>query len=109
MRDQIDRIPALGLVLDHGRHRGSREPGQAVELGGSVRLWELLVALGKRHDRYFRTYDLISEVWGDYPAAESTLWAAVSELRKMLGPLQVTIKHRKGIGYRLEDLRTRES
>jgi DNA-binding response OmpR family regulator len=107
MTEHLDRLPALDLVLDHDRHRATRGAGLFVELGGHVRLWQLLTALARRYDRYYRTYDLIDAAWEGYRAQEGTLWWAVSELRTLLRPLGLGIRFTRGIGYRLQDIRGR--
>jgi DNA-binding response OmpR family regulator len=107
MTGKIERVPALDLVLDHGRRRVTRGNGPYVELGGQCQLWEILEELCRRYDGYCPIRDLRTAVWGDYPADESTVWSAVSDLRKRLRPLDVTIRHVKGLGYRLEDARCR--
>jgi DNA-binding response OmpR family regulator len=104
MTGNIDRVPALGLVLEHDRRRATRESGHSTELGGNGRLWDLLEALARRHDAYYPTNDLIRAVWVGYSVEAGTLWGAVSDLRKALLPLGLTIRHVKGLGYRLEDL-----
>jgi DNA-binding response OmpR family regulator len=104
MAGHLDRVPALGLELDHDRHRAARESGPSIELGGNVRLWDLLEALARRHDAYYPTNELIRAVWVGYSVEAGTLWAAGSDLRKRLRPLGLTIRHVKGLGYRLEDL-----
>jgi DNA-binding winged helix-turn-helix (wHTH) protein len=105
MTENLEHVPALGLVLEHHRHRVTRENGSFVELGGNCKLWKLLAALCKRCDHYCPARDLRAEVWEGYLIEEGTLWGAVSDLRKRLRPLGIAIKHVKGLGYRLEDLR----
>src|SRR4051794_20565061 len=107
MTGHVDRVHYLELVLDHDRRRVTRAPGQFVDLGGNFRLWQVLVALAKRYDAYYSTSDLISAVWEGYPAEEGTVWGAMTDLRKMLRPLDLTVKHFWKLGYRLEDLRVR--
>jgi DNA-binding response OmpR family regulator len=104
-------VPALGLDLDHDRHlviRGTRPP---VNIGGRLRPWKLLVALCGRHDAYYPKDDLIAAVWDEDPLAyhgieDVTLYWTVGELRRMLHPLDLTIRHVYSLGYRLEDLHT---
>ena len=95
----------MDLVLDHDRHRSTRRSGPSVEFGGNVRLWQLLVSLARRFDEYYRAYDLISDVWEGYLVERGTLWGAIHELRERWRLLDFNIKHVKGLGYRLQDLR----
>jgi DNA-binding winged helix-turn-helix (wHTH) protein len=110
MTDHLKSVPTLGLVLNHDRHRATRDPGSFIDLGGHVRLWKLLVALSSRYESYYRKNDLIAAVWDEDRLAyggieEGTLYWAISNLRRRLRPLELTIKYVKGVGYRLEDLR----
>jgi DNA-binding response OmpR family regulator len=112
MTEHLDRVPALGLVLNHDRHRATREPGSCIDLGGHVRLWRLLTQLGRRYDSYYCKEDLIKAVWEDLACdsiEEGTLYWAISDLRRRLRPLELSIKHTRGLGYRLEDLRAGRS
>jgi DNA-binding response OmpR family regulator len=104
MSERVDGIPALGVTLDHGRHRVCRGAGSFVDLGGQCRLWQVLTVLCRRYDSYLSKGDLRRQVWDDYPAEDLTLWGAVCELRSRLRPLGLTIRHAKGLGYRLEDV-----
>jgi DNA-binding response OmpR family regulator len=97
---------SLGITLDRTRQevtRGNRPP---VSLGGNCKQWAILTELWKRYDNYYLLNDLRATVWADegYLPEDSTVWALVSELRKRLRPLRLTIKHTKGLGYRLEHL-----
>ena len=104
MTSKLECVPALDLVLDHGRHRVTRGTRPPVDLGGNCRLWQVLTELCRRYDDYYPARDLRAAVWDDCYVEYETLWAAVSELRKRLRPLGLTVKHVKGLGYRLEDL-----
>lgn len=97
----------LGLVLDPTRHTAYRQGYPPLKLAGNVRLWQLLETLYGRQDAYHRKNDLAHDVWGpaEIDPEESTIWSAISDLRKYLKQLGLTIKHTKGIGYRLEELR----
>jgi DNA-binding response OmpR family regulator len=112
MAEQLFRVPALDLALDHGRRRVTRGAGLFVDLGGQCRLWKILAELSKRFDAFYPKNDLIAAVWDEdglayYGIEDNTVYAAVSDLRRMLHPLGLHIKHVKGLGYRLEDLRGR--
>lgn len=105
MHNDVFRVSGLGLVLDHSRHQVTRQGCSPVDLGGNCRLWAILTELCKRHNAYLLKKDLISAVWGyGVIPEEVTVYAAMSELRRRLRPLGLTIKHTKGLGYRLEDL-----
>ena len=105
MTGNFDRVPELELLLDHDRRRATRGTRPFVEFGGNTRLWQLLAALARRYDAYYRTYDLIDAVWKEYRAEPGTLFGAISDLRKMLRALDLTVKHYRNLGYRLKDLR----
>jgi DNA-binding winged helix-turn-helix (wHTH) protein len=45
-------------------------------------------------------------VWDGYLIEQGTMWGAMSELREILRDIDLTVKHVKGIGYRLENLST---
>ena len=105
MPKYLEHVHDFELVLDHDRHRATRGSGPSVDFGGKVCLWKLLTALARRYDAYFRANDLISDVWGGYLVERETLWSAIHDLRKILRPLDLNIKHEKGLGYRLQDLR----
>jgi len=105
MAAYLQKVPALDLVLDHGRHQVTRASLTTNSFRGKCRLWQILTELCKRYDDYYPVRDLRVAVWEDYPAEEGTVWGAVCEVRRKLLPLELTIVHEKGIGYRLEDLR----
>jgi hypothetical protein len=99
-----DKKTYLDLVFDDGAHRVVRK-GAAAEFGGNVVLWELARALFKRGEGYYRLNDLRNDVWERYgltPSPEdATVYAAVNDVRKLLKPLGVGVKHTKGVGYSL--------
>jgi DNA-binding winged helix-turn-helix (wHTH) protein len=108
MAEKIQQVNQLQLTLDHSRHRITRKGYPPVDLGGQCRLWKILTRLCQRYDGYLPKNDLTDDVWDDYGAVsveEVTVYAAISELRSSLLPLALTIKHVKGIGYRLEKSR----
>jgi DNA-binding winged helix-turn-helix (wHTH) protein len=105
MTGSLQHVHELQLTLDHSRHRITRKGYAPVDLGGQCRLWKILSQLCKRYDGYYPTNDLIAAVWDDYGAVsveEGTVYGNISDLRSRLAPLGLSIKHVKGIGYRLE-------
>jgi DNA-binding response OmpR family regulator len=96
----------LGLVVDEARRIVQRGSGQ-VDFGGNVIFWELFYRLFRQETGYLDRDVMYREVWPD-PAGASvengSIYSTVSRTRKMLEPIGVTIKHRKGLGYRLEEL-----
>lgn len=107
MENKQISVPALELVLDHDRHRVTRGTRPFVDLGGNCRLWQVLTELCKRYDRCCSASYLRAAVWEGCFIEEGTLWGTVGDLRRRLRPLELTIKHFKGLGYRLEDFRPR--
>lgn len=97
------RIAALGLELDAARHRVTRDNRPPVDFGGNCRLWDILAALAKRFDLHLAKRDLIVAVWKDeLIPEESTVYAAISELRRCLRPLGIAVTFTKRLGYKLE-------
>src|SRR4051794_31998306 len=107
MAGNLDRVPALALVLDYNRHRVTRGDGPFVELGRNVWRWKLFVALCRRYEGYYRPSNLIADALAPCSAEIGTLYRVICDLRKRLRPLEITIKHRKDSGVRLEDMRVR--
>ncbi|MCI0685574.1 MAG: winged helix-turn-helix domain-containing protein [Gemmataceae bacterium] len=100
----MDPNTSLGLQLDPTRHRATRDGKPCADLGGNCRLWRILVMLAERHGSYVPKRDLIGAVWDDLGAVsieDGTLWSAISKLRRFLMPLDLTVRHTKGLGYRL--------
>jgi DNA-binding response OmpR family regulator len=103
MSEQIYRVAGLDLDLDHSRHRATRRNRPPVDFGGNCRQWAILSALAKRFDLHLAKRDLIAAVWDqdDVMPEEVTVWAAISDLRRRLRPLGMTIMFTKGLGYKL--------
>lgn len=77
---------------------------EVVEIGGRDIHWKIFQSLYRRKDIPCNPRDLWNEVWGEkFTRDDSTLHPPVSQLRKSLETLGVTILHMKGLGYILAD------
>jgi len=108
MIEEESRECILGLRLIPGRHIVRRDGYEGVEVKfhGQKLLWDLLETMcGKKF--YYSQVDLTEKVWNprgnNRTPADSTIWAAISDLRKKLAPLGVTIESVNGLGYHLID------
>jgi DNA-binding winged helix-turn-helix (wHTH) protein len=97
------------LALNENRQvvfRGDR----SADFRGFCTGWGVLRALVQRHPDYYRTSDLGHEVWNplgkDSDPAELTVYRTLTEVRKLLRPIGLTVANRKKIGYRLEEAAT---
>ncbi|MFO0954421.1 MAG: hypothetical protein U0835_25330 [Isosphaeraceae bacterium] len=101
--------PYLGLVLDCGNRRVTRpgRPVEVVEFRGRKLLWELFRQLHEAGDDYL-AMELVYAVWTGHGVAERpekrTVEDSISDLRKLLQPLGVTVRNSRGVGYMLCDL-----
>jgi hypothetical protein len=100
----LRRCP-FGLTPNDRLHQISRKGyDQVVKFKGNQRLWDLLVVFLRESPRGpCRLNDLIHEVWKDTNPEDGTVQGAISDLRKRLRALGITVKHEKGLGYRLQD------
>lgn len=86
--------------------RQLRRGKKKVEFRNEDRLWKLLIRLIKRHPEYYTTGDLGHDAFNpdsrnDDPS-ENTVQHDIGKLRVLLKPLNVTVLHCRGQGYRLE-------
>jgi hypothetical protein len=101
----VSRPGYLGIILDARRQVGRVGLPTIVSFASQQRLWQLLEFLCRRGDRYSSINDVIAGGWVVHKASPelSTVYSAISRLRKLLVPLGVTVEYRDALGYRLVD------
>jgi hypothetical protein len=98
----------LGVIVDKDDQFLRREgwPGEA-DLSGSTLSWHLALTLLKRKNRC-SSLGHLHEVWKAHGREEDpekkTIEDAISRLRRRIRPLGLTVVHKTGLGYRLEEL-----
>jgi hypothetical protein len=92
----------LGLEVDEDKRQVRRNGCKnAAEFEGNVKAFQVFLALHRRRDNYFRTADLVYEVWGDSAIERGTLYTTISMTKKIISGLGVIIISRKNLGYQL--------
>jgi DNA-binding response OmpR family regulator len=97
-QDEADSV-VFGLQLDL-KSRTAKRKGKNVEFGAAETLWNILVLLFKHHPTPMSD-EAIKRVCLDKPSRES-IYNNMSKLNKKLGPLGVTTRNTRGVGYKLE-------
>jgi hypothetical protein len=95
----------FGVVLDENRKQASR--GRKVaRFGGCVVAWLVFKALLWRHPNYYPPKELGKDVWEgelDKPNTdETTVSRGVTDLREIIGQIDLTVSCPRGLGYILE-------
>ena len=94
----------LGILIDEERRLVVRGTAQA-EFGGYDIPWRMFLAMYRSTTAYVSSKDLIGAGWPDpegFMAIDTHVQDKISELRKILDPISLTVANKRNVGYRLE-------
>ena len=93
----------LSIAVDQSQRIVARD-GNRVEFGSYTIPWRLFLEIWHRAANYTSAQDLVRAGWNDEDslAIDINVWHHVSVLRRLISPLGLTVKSKRGVGYRLE-------
>jgi hypothetical protein len=106
-----DPAPApgyLGLVVDDENRRVTRQGRNgSAEFEGKALAWALFRAFWNNREKY-TTLDQIRAIWGAAAITNDPdpnyIQVEISRLRRLLKPIDISVRNGRGLGYRLIDL-----
>jgi hypothetical protein len=97
----------FGLTIDENRRTVTRG-NRTAKFEGHNLPWCIFLCLVFRYDGYYETNKLLTAAWEDAGAGfcndPRNLRVHIVTVRELLSPLGLTVKYKKKIGYRLEEL-----